>query len=111
MPYAYFKEILKERGRKVEDIAIKIHNHPFGGSYYPSTGDLNFMRAMRRDGFVGSYCIRTSGGGIKCRKEKDLALKQLLREEGTKKFLKKYKKEYPEAYGELIDFMTKRVLK
>lgn len=109
--YYYFKEIVEKRGRKIEDIAIKIHNHLPGGGYLFSPGDLKFMRAMRADGFEGSYCLKPPTGKVKVRREKNIALTQLLEEKETKKFLKEYKKKYPEAYGELVDFIRKEAKK
>lgn len=111
MLYIHFKEALEARGRKIEDIAIKIHNHLPGGSYVLSGGDKKFMRAMRLDGFEGSYCLKPPTGKIKVQRDKNMALTQLLRRKETKKFLKEYKKEYPEAYRVLTDFILKEVAK
>ena len=105
LPYYQFKEALETKGRKIEDIAIKIHNHLPGGGYRFSPQDLSFMMAMREDGFEGSYCLKPPGGKIKYRREKDMALTQLLKKKETKKFLKEYKKKYPEAYRELTAFL------
>jgi len=109
--YYEFKEIIESTGRKIEDIAIKIHNHLPGGSYVLSDGDKKFMRAMRIDGFEGSYCLKPPTGKIKVRRDKNMALTQLLRRKETKEFLKEYKKEYPEAYEVLTDFILKEVAK
>ena len=107
LSYYQFKKILNKKERKVEDIAIKIHNHLPGGSYNFSDGDFRFMRAMREDGFEGSYCILTPGGKVKCQRDRYIALIQLLKRKKVKEFLKEYKKKYPKAYKELIKFVKK----
>ena len=109
LPYYQLKEALEVKGRKVEDIAIKIHNHLPGGSSGFSRGDLRFMRAMRRDGFVGSYCLKPPVGKIRYRREKNVALIQFLKKKDTKEFLKEYKKKYPEAYQELTSFLKGQI--
>ena len=111
LPYYQFVEALESVGRKVEDIAIKIHNHLPGGAYYLSDGDLKFMMAMRHDGFEGSYCLKPPSGKIKVRRDKNIALTQLFRRKETKKFLKEYKEKYPEAHEVLTDFILKEVAK
>ena len=111
LSYYQFKEIVEEKGRKIEDIAIKIHNHLPGGSYRFSPGDLSFMRDMRRDGFEGSYCLRLPSGKIRVLRDKNAALTRLLKKKETKEFLKEYKKKYPEAYEALVDFILKEVAK
>ena len=111
LQYSHFKEFLEIKGYEIKDIAIKIHNHLPGGSYIFSDGDLKFMRAMRHDGFEGSYCLKPPTGKIKVRRDKNMALTQLLRRKETKEFLKEYRKEYPEAYEVLTDFILKEVAK
>lgn len=107
LSYGGFKEAIESKGRKMEDIAIKIHNHLRSPVFSP--GDFKFERWMREDGFVGSYCIRLPLGTIICRKDKNEALLQLIKTRGTKKFLKKFKKKYPEAYQELVSFLKEQV--
>jgi len=107
--YFQFKKVIEKEGRKIGDIAIKIHNHLSGGGYALSPGDLSFMRAMRRDGFEGSYCLKPPTGKIRVRRDKDIALIQLLKKKETKKFLRKYEEKYPEAYEVLVDFILKEV--
>jgi len=107
--YGRFKELVEAKGRKIEDIAIKIHNHIRGFNF--SDGDHKFRRTMRYDGFEGSYCLKPPTGKIKYRRDKYMALTQLLREKETKEFLKEYKKKYPEAYEILTDFILKEVAK
>ena len=103
--YGEFKALLNKKGRKVKDIAIKIHNHLPGGSWNFSDGDLKFMRAMREDGFEGGYCILTPGGKIRYQRDEHIALIQFLKKKETKKFLKKFRKEFPRAYKELVAFL------
>ncbi len=65
--YDDFKKVIESRGYKIEDIAIKIHNH-IGGGFNFSDGDLRFMRRMRYDGFEGSYCLKSPTGKIRYRR-------------------------------------------
>lgn len=108
MLYATLKVIVEKRGRKIKDIAIKIHNHLPGGGYNFSDGDLRFMRAMRQDGFKGSYCLKLPTGKIKYKRDENAILIQFLKRNEVKDFLKEYKKKYPKAYKELTRFIKER---
>ena len=67
MPYETFRGIIEKKERKIEDVAIAIHNHQPGETRHFTKGDLYFLGRMRGDGFKGSFCLWYVGK-IKCKR-------------------------------------------
>lgn len=104
--YEVTRELLKNAGVEISDIAIVIHNHFARPTFSPR--DLRTLECLKRDGFNGSFCLYIqSSGKVKYIRDKNTAIKQFINKKETKKFLKKYKKKYPEAYKEILTFIKK----